>query len=159
MIYQAVVFGQFKLRVLPADGLIYAACLAVNVFMVDMFHTGNIAKMPPVDNRLIRCYIYDMKPASPNDSEFVHDALDWFVADYCEDHIVIKIVHNPGAFDVVCSDRHGVNIIFTDARLIPAVEFYAEFHDTKPQAIVEFLAGHFRDEEGEIFDSEREKSI
>ena len=44
MINQAVVFGQFKGRVLPADGLIYATWLAVSDFIVDMFHTENIAK-------------------------------------------------------------------------------------------------------------------
>lgn len=84
--------------------------------------------------------------ATPNESEFVHDALDWFTADYCEDHIVFKIVHNHGSFDVVCSDRHGINIIFSDTKLIPAVEFYAEFKETKPEAIVDFLAGNFGDE-------------
>lgn len=43
MIDQAAVFGQFKSRVLPADGLIYAAWFAISDFMVDMFHTENIA--------------------------------------------------------------------------------------------------------------------
>lgn len=45
MINQAAVFGQFKGRVLPADGLIYTAWLAVSDFIVDMFHAENIAKM------------------------------------------------------------------------------------------------------------------
>lgn len=45
MINQAVVFGQFKGGVLPADGLIYATWLAVSDFIVDMFHAENIAKM------------------------------------------------------------------------------------------------------------------
>ena len=44
MINQSVVFGHFKGRVLPADGLIYATWLAVSDFTVDMFHTENIAK-------------------------------------------------------------------------------------------------------------------
>ena len=45
MIDQTAVFGQFKGRVLSADGLIYAAWLAVSDFMVDMFHATNIAKL------------------------------------------------------------------------------------------------------------------
>lgn len=45
MIDQTAVFGQFKGRVLSADGLIYAAWLAVSDFMVDMFHAENIAKL------------------------------------------------------------------------------------------------------------------
>lgn len=45
MINQAVVFGQFKGRVLPADGLIYTAWFAVSDFIVDMFHAENIAKL------------------------------------------------------------------------------------------------------------------
>ena len=44
MINQAGVFGHFKGRVLPADGLIYAAWFAVSDFMVDTFHTENIVK-------------------------------------------------------------------------------------------------------------------
>ena len=43
MINQAVVFGQFKVRVLPADGLVYTAWLAVSDFIVVMFHATNIA--------------------------------------------------------------------------------------------------------------------
>lgn len=43
MINQAVVFGHFKSRVLPADGLIYTAWLVVSDFIVDMFHAENIA--------------------------------------------------------------------------------------------------------------------
>ena len=43
MINQAVVFGQFKVRVLPANGLIHTAWLAVSDFIVDMFHAENIA--------------------------------------------------------------------------------------------------------------------
>lgn len=45
MINQATVFGQFKGRVLPADGLIYATWLAVSDFMADVFHTENIANL------------------------------------------------------------------------------------------------------------------
>lgn len=43
MINQAVVFGQFKGGVLPANGLINTAWLAVSDFIVDMFHAENIA--------------------------------------------------------------------------------------------------------------------
>lgn len=43
MINQAVVFGQFKVRVLPADGLVYTAWLAVSDSIVVMFHATNIA--------------------------------------------------------------------------------------------------------------------
>ena len=51
MIDQAAVFGQFKGRVLPADGLIYAAWFAVSDFIVDMFHTENIANVATGGNR------------------------------------------------------------------------------------------------------------
>lgn len=51
MINQSVVFGQFKGRVLPADGLIYTACLSVSDFIVVMFHTENIANCDTGGNR------------------------------------------------------------------------------------------------------------
>ena len=51
MIVQTAALGQFKGRVLHAYGLIYAAWLAVSDFMVDMFHTENIAKGATGGNR------------------------------------------------------------------------------------------------------------
>lgn len=51
MINQAVVFGHFKGRVLPADGLIYAAWFAISDFMADVFHATNIANREPAGNQ------------------------------------------------------------------------------------------------------------
>ena len=51
MINQATVFGQFKGRVLPADGLIYATWLAVSDSTVDMSHAENIANWVYRGNR------------------------------------------------------------------------------------------------------------
>lgn len=97
------------------------------------------------------CYIYGMTITKPNEFEFVHDALDWFAVNACEDRIVIKIVHNPGAFAVICSDRHGVNVLYTDKKLIPTVDYYREFVDGSMDSenIYEYLAAKFRDEEGD----------
>ena len=92
-----------------------------------------------------------MKNTTTNDFEFVHDALDWVRIDYCEDHAVIKIVHNPGGFAVICSARrHGINILYTGDKLIPAVDYYREFKEMEQSDVIDYLAGYFRDEEGDF---------